>query len=105
MTKLAENNPQGTANIADDRVLAKQFSYTLEDCFNAKNKLIELNLQKEEEFYYHDGADSDTYMDGEPMLNSGDDDCVSALDSYKSYLNCEEDGILMADFYNENGLI
>jgi hypothetical protein len=26
MTKLAENNPQGTANIADDRVLAPVFS-------------------------------------------------------------------------------
>ena len=25
MTKLAENNPQGTANIADDRVLVAAF--------------------------------------------------------------------------------
>ena len=27
MTKLAENNPQGTANIADDRVLATVFDF------------------------------------------------------------------------------
>ena len=27
MTKLAENNPQGTANIADDRVLAPVFDW------------------------------------------------------------------------------
>ena len=27
MTKLAENNPQGTANIADDRVLPTVFDY------------------------------------------------------------------------------
>jgi hypothetical protein len=30
MTKLAENNPQGTANIADDRVLAVGYTSTLE---------------------------------------------------------------------------
>ncbi len=29
MTKLAENNPQGTANIADDRVLSAGISYTI----------------------------------------------------------------------------
>lgn len=27
MTKLSENNPQGTANIADDRVLATVFDF------------------------------------------------------------------------------
>jgi hypothetical protein len=29
MTKLAENYPQGTANIADDRVLSAGISYTI----------------------------------------------------------------------------
>jgi hypothetical protein len=105
MTKIAENNPQCNANIGDEYVLANRFSYNLEECINAKNKLIELGFKKENDFYYHDSAYSDSYMDGEPMLSSGDDDCVSALDSYNSYLNCEEEGILMADFYNENGLL
>ena len=38
MTKLAENNPQGTANIADDRVLC-----TVESFLNWKSNLKTVN--------------------------------------------------------------
>lgn len=54
MTKLAENNPQGTANIADDRVLANVIYPQLEDiriaCQMIANGIDDLTpmLSKEE---------------------------------------------------------
>ena len=74
MTKLKENNPQGTANIADDRVLGtvhfKQVTYKItilklsspvplefHDDFIEwlKSKAIEFGLGKQLEHYYdHD---------------------------------------------------
>ena len=47
MTKQAENNPQGTANIADDRVLECVI------CENCKNKLTKIKAMKVPECYFN----------------------------------------------------
>ena len=41
MTKLAENKPQGTVNIADDRVLAPVLIPSFSEYQEAKNIVIE----------------------------------------------------------------
>jgi len=58
MTKLSENNPQGTANIADDRVLAVVYPYWLslephlnDLFFKIKDKLGKITKEEYERIF------------------------------------------------------
>lgn len=89
---------------ASKPMLANRFSHTLENCLFAKQELMKQGL-KEDDFYYHDSAWSDTYLHNEPMLVTNDDDSISALESYKQKCFLEEHDKDMADFYIENGFV
>lgn len=79
MTKLVENNPQGTANIADDRVLAT-------GVFIIKgNKITFQRANYIEDGWYVEQIDEDImlweipYGGGEPQKVRGYHDLISAI--------------------------
>ena len=79
MTKIAENNPQGTANIADDRVLATGVF------FIKGNKVIFQRASYIEDGWYVEMIDNDIslweipYGGGEPYRICGYYDLISAI--------------------------
>ena len=79
MTKLAENNPQGTANIADDRVLATGV-FIIQG-----NKITFQRANYIEDGWYVEQIDDDIslweipYGGGEPMRIGGYHDLISAI--------------------------
>lgn len=101
MTELSKNTQVPHAS---KPMLANRFSHTLGNCLFAKQELMKEGL-KEDDFYYHDSAWSDTYLHNEPMLVTNDDDSVSALELYKQKCFSEENDKDMADFYIENGFV
>ena len=79
MTKLAEKNPQGTANIADDRVLATGV-FIIQG-----NKITFQRAKYIEDGWYVEQSDEDIslweipYGGGEPMRIGGYHDLISAI--------------------------
>jgi hypothetical protein len=79
MTKLAENNPQGTANIADDRVLATGV-FIIQG-----NKITFQRANYIEDGWYVEQIDEDIvlweipYGGGTPMKVCGYHDLISAI--------------------------
>lgn len=79
MTKQAENNPQGTANIADDRVLATGV-FIIQG-----NKITFQRANYIEDGWYVEQIDDDIslweipYGGGEPMRIGGYYDLISAI--------------------------
>lgn len=79
------------------------FSYTIENCLFAKKELLKDGFS-EDDFYLHDVAYSDRYLDGEPMINCKDDDCISALELYKQKCLSGDDNMYDYFMFNETNI-
>jgi len=80
--------------------------HTIENCLEAKKKLIELGYYTENDFVEADSMDVEVgYILSEPLLKTNDDSMKSAFEFYSDVLFWAENEDDYIDFCIESGII